>query len=113
MAWNHSKWEKVHGMQVLRLCGIPDGDHDGDHWPRIVILDLSARQYRKFREDPLQFTIDHDLYPEQPIQLMCDCAKLPTGDGVKKPDPDSRWTVIILHGRPSSALCLAGPQSQR
>lgn len=111
MKWNHCKWEKVQGLRMLRLCGMPDGHPGKDHWPRIVVLDLSAKQFRKFQEDPLKFTIDHELYPDQPIQLLCDCVKLPMGDCVKKPRGDSRWTLIFWHGRPSSSLCMAGPQS--
>lgn len=111
MAWHHCEWEKVHGLEVLRVCGMPNGDHDGEHWPRIVVLDLSPEQYREFRENPLQFTINYDLYPEQPIQLMCHGGTLPMGKCVKKPCADSRYTVIVWHGRPSSALWLAGPQN--
>jgi hypothetical protein len=111
MAWRHGQWEEVNGLRMMRLCGNPDDGHQGEHWPRILVLDLSAEQYDEFQEDPLQFTIEYSLYPEQPIRVMCDCAKLPMGDGIPEPDPDSRWTVIIWHGRPSGALCISGPQN--
>lgn len=114
MWWKHPKWEETDGVRVMRVCGDGREDHGddetADHWPRIAILDLSAEQYKQFRDNPMQFTVNHNIYSEQPIRWMCDCATPPAGEGIPVPCPDSRWTVIIFHGRPSVAACAGGSQ---
>ena len=115
MSWKHPKWEETNGVRIMRICGDAGAGHGDDdtleHWPRIAILDLSAKQYDEFCEGALQFTLDYDLFPDQPIQWMCDCVKAPVGKGIPQAGPDARWTVLIWHGRPSVAFCGAGPQA--
>ncbi len=114
-------WEEEKGgVQVLRLYKTDShGDWPEDvnktdlhpDWPRVLVLDLADKQFHKFDEDPLQFTLDHNLFPEQPIRWMSPCAKPPLGKVVPRAAEGSRWTVVIIHGRTSIATCAAIPQS--
>jgi len=108
MAWNEVNWETSKGVKVARLCGKPGPDHK-DHWPRVVILDLSAKQFEKFKDNPLKFAQEQNLYPEQPILWMPCCCMPPVGQGIPQPAPGTRWAVIFLHGKVSTATCAAIP----
>jgi len=110
MSWKHSQWEETHGLRVLRLCGNPNDHHDGEHWPRIAMLDLSAEQFRQFSDDPLRFARIHNLYPEQPIRWIFGSAQLALGEGIPEAAPGARWVVMIHHARPSVAVYTACPQ---
>ena len=109
MAWTHLDWEGEDDLQVTRFCGNPDGDHDGDDWPRVVILHLSAEEFLLFDQDPVEYARENDLFPEQPIRWMSGCAKPPVGDGIPQAAEGTSWTVIINHGKPSLATSAAIP----
>jgi hypothetical protein len=112
-AWEHPKWEKTkpatgRGVRALRLCGNPDRNHGEEHWPRVVILDLTEKQFREFEKNPKKFAEHHKLYPDQPIRWMSHCAKPPLGEGI--PQPATSWTAMIIHGKPSIGVAGAVPQ---
>ena len=113
-------WEEESGVRVLRLYKTevrpdwPQAVNKTDlcpNWPRIVILDLSAEQFSEFDRNPLAFATKYNLYPEQPILWMSDCAKPPLGQGIPHATESSRWTVVINHSKPSTGACAACPQS--
>jgi hypothetical protein len=113
-------WAVESGILVLRLYktdGHPNWNRDvnKDHlqpdWPRIVMMDLDADQFKEFDDDPLEFTWKYNLFPEQPIQWISDCAKPPVGEEIPMAADDSRWVVLVNHGKPSGATCCACPVS--
>jgi hypothetical protein len=110
MAWEELKWDTSKGVKVARLCGNSERGH-ADHWARVVILDLSAEEFEEFDDNPVKFARDHELYPEQPILWMPDCAKPPFGKGIPKAAPNTRWTVLINHGPKSAATGAAIPRT--
>jgi hypothetical protein len=112
-------WQREGEVQVLRLYKTaqhgdwPQNVNKSDlhpDWPRIVVLDLKAEEFAEFDRDPLGFAQNHNLFPEQPIVWMSQCAKPPFGEKVPLPADGSGWTVIIVHGRQSLAACAACPQ---
>jgi hypothetical protein len=115
-----SPWEQESGVQVLRLYrtdahpdwprAVNKKDLQPD-WPRVVILDLTAEQFSEFDRDPLAFTKRYNLYPEQPILWMSHCAKPPLGKEIPRATEASGWTVAIIHGPKSCAVCAACPQT--
>ena len=113
-------WEEESGVRILRLYRTkehPDWPKDVNKphlhpdWPRVVLLDLTAEQFKDFDQDPLAFTKKHKVYPEQPLQWMSCCAKPPIGKGIPRAKPSSRWLVVMPHGKPSIGACAACPQS--
>ena len=113
-------WEDESGVLVLRLYKTdqhPDWDEDVNKphlhpdWPRTVLLDLSAEQFKEFDQNPLAFAKKYNLFPEQPILWISDCAKPPRGKGIPQATNSSRWTVVVPHGSLSIATCAACPQS--
>jgi hypothetical protein len=101
------KWEALpSGGSILRLYHTelnPD-------WPRIVILDLSAEEFKQFEDDPLVFDGQNKLYPEQSLVWASTCQKPPVGTpetGLPPVRPDSRWRVVVVHSR-TSTMCSAG-----
>ena len=115
-----SPWQEESGVRILRLykaevsADWPKKVEKGDlcpDWPRIVILDLDADQFKEFEHNPLAFTWKYKLYPEQPLRWISHCAKPPLGEGIPKATEDSRWIVILLHGKPSGGTCCACPIS--
>jgi hypothetical protein len=80
-------------------------------WPRVVLLDLTAEQFKEFDKDPFAFTNKHDLYFEQPVVWSSPCAKPPLGKDIPLAREESRWTVAILHTHDSEIVCAACPQS--
>lgn len=110
MAWIHPEWEDAAGVRILRICGNPGPGHEGnEHWPRVVLMDLSSEQFNKFQDEPLQFAREYKLFPEQEILWMCDCAKPAVGKGIPEPAPGTRWLVAVNHGKFSVALAAACP----
>jgi len=116
-----SPWEEESRVKVLRLYRtaqhpnwkrkVNKGDLQSD-WPRVVLLDLSAIQFREFKKDPKAFTIKHKIYPEQPIRWMSKkCATPPTGKGIPEATANSRWIVVLEHGIDSMASCAACPKT--
>lgn len=110
-------WEEEPGVRVLRLYKTkehPDWPqavnkaHLHPDWPRVVLLDLTAEQFKEFDRDPLAFANEHNLYPEQPLQVLSHCAKPPN---VKGNPGSENWTVVLIHTRPSIGSCAAGPQN--
>ena len=115
-----SPWENESGVQVLRLYksdSYPDWPQAVNKtdlhpdWPRAVMLDLTAEQFSEFDRDPLAFAKKYNLYPEQPILWMSQCAKPPIGKGIPRATESSRWTVVFPHTPKSSAACAACPQT--
>ena len=113
-------WEEESGVQVLRLYRTdahPDWPRAVNKtdlypdWPRVVILDLTAEQFREFCQNPLVFAKKYNLYPEQPILWMSPCAKPPLGQGIPRAAELSGWIVAINHGHDSIATCAACPQT--
>jgi len=113
-------WEDESGVLVLRLYKSKaysdwpqdvNKNHLHPDWPRVVILDLTAKQFSEFDRDPLAFAKKYNLYPEQPILWMSQCAKPPRGKGIPQATEASRWTVVIPHGPKSCASCAACPQT--
>lgn len=111
-------WEQEGDVQVLRLYktdshpdwqqGVNKPDlHPG--WPRVLVLDLKAEDFARFDADPLGFAKDYNLFPEQPIVWMSDCAKPPLGEIIPLAAEGSGWTAIIIHGHQSMAVCAACP----
>lgn len=100
-------WEKVRGVQVLRLYRTdlcPE-------WPRIVVLDLTAEQFKEFHENPLAFAEKYDLYPEQPIRWFSHVAMPAMGEGLPRAAEGSRWIVALNHCKASAATAAACPES--
>jgi hypothetical protein len=113
-------WENESGVQVLRLYKTgehPDWPRDVNKphlhpdWPRVVLLDLTAKQFKEFDQDPLTFAKKYNLYPEQEMLWISQCAKPPTGKGIPRVAESSRWTVAYLHVARSQGCCAACPQS--
>ena len=111
-------WGVESGVRVLRLYKTdehPNWKHDVNkqhlqpEWPRIVVLDLDAGQFKEFDRDPKAFTLKYNIFPEQPIRWMSTCSKPPEGDGIPTAADRSRWTVVVLHGKPSGASSCACP----
>ena len=111
-------WEVESGVLALRLYQTdehPNWKHDVNkqhlqpEWPRIIVLDLDAGQFKEFDRNPKAFTLKYKLFPEQPIRWMSGCAKPPAGPGIPTAADDSHWTVLLLHGKPSGATCCACP----
>jgi hypothetical protein len=98
------QWEDLApGVSALRLYRTelnPD-------WPRVVILDLSAEQFKEFEDDPLGFENKHRIYPEQPVQWTSSCQKPPGGKDIPKVAKDSQWRVVMVHGVKSVLSCAA------
>jgi hypothetical protein len=113
-------WENESGVLVLRLYKTdqhPDWDKDVNKthlhpdWPRVVMLHLTAEQFREFDKDPLAFSKKYNLFPEQPILWISSCAKPPLGQGIPQATDSSPWTVTIPHGPDSIATCAACPHT--
>jgi hypothetical protein len=113
MAWKHPDWEDADCGKISRLCGNSDSGHQGDDWPRVVVLHLSADEFKLFDDNPLEYARDHQLFPDQPIMWMASCAKPPYGKGVPQPVPGTGWTVTIVHAKPSSAASAGVPDESR
>jgi hypothetical protein len=116
---NEPPWEIVNGVRGLWLYKGPshpvwpqDVNKPDLHpdWPRILLLDLTARQFDEFDDDPLRFANDHRLFPDRPVRWMSPCAKPPLGKTIPVAKQGSRWTVGILHKTASKASCAAIPQ---
>ncbi|HEV2348825.1 MAG TPA: hypothetical protein VG028_03160 [Terriglobia bacterium] len=85
--------ERAKGVKVLQLYGTDLNPH----WPRIVILELSADRFREFEQNAPEFDKKYKLfYPESPISWMSTCAKPPHVKGVRPPKKSAAWTVVIL-----------------
>jgi hypothetical protein len=112
MAWMHPDWDDVECGQISNLCGNPDTGHGGDDWPRVLILHLSAEEFELFDANPLEYTRDNNLFPDQPLMWMGACAKPPVGIGPQAV-LGTPWTVTIIHARPSSGACAAVPDESQ
>lgn len=113
-------WENESGVLVLRLYKTeqhPDWSKDvnKEHlhhdWPRVVVLDLSAEQFKEFHENPLVFSKKYNLYPEQEIRWISHVAMPPIGEGIPQAAEGSRWTALYCHIKASLATVAACPQS--
>lgn len=105
-------WEALpSGGSILRLYHTelnPD-------WPRIVILDLSADEFKEFEDDPMGFDRQNQMYPEQSLVWASTCQKPPVGTPethLPPVRPDARWRVVILHGYRSTMSSSASPIEQ-
>lgn len=119
-ARKESPWKVVNGVRGLWLYKGPSHPnwpqnvnkpdlHPG--WPRILVLDLTAREFDEFDDNPLQFANDHELFPDKPIVWISDCARPPFGPEIPLPGEGSRWTVAILQSSGGIAACAAIPQT--
>ncbi|MGA9058541.1 MAG: hypothetical protein WB763_18735 [Terriglobia bacterium] len=113
-------WEDESGVLVLRLYKsdkygpwLKDVNkaHLHPDWPRIVVLDLSADQFKEFDQNSLAFAKKYNLFPEQPILWTSPCAKPPIGEGIPRAAESSRYTLVGVHGSFSMFACAACPQS--
>jgi hypothetical protein len=113
-------WENESGVQVLRLYKTdqhPDWPKDVNKedlhhdWPRIVVLDLTAEQFKEFDQDPLAFANKYNLYPEQPLLALSHCARPPHVKGNPGPPVAANWMVVVVHPSPSMGVCAAAPQN--
>jgi len=102
-----SPWEEKSGVRILRLykTDLLSG------WPRVVVLDLSAKQFNEFHENPLAFGKKYDVYPEQPIRWISHVAMPPAGEGIPHAAKGCRWTVVVNHCKISCATAAACPQT--
>jgi len=100
-------WEEKSGMRVLRLYGT---DLNPD-WPQVVLLALTAKQFKEFERDPLAFAEKYKLFPEQPLTALSHCTRPPHVKGIPGPTDQSRWIVAIPHPKSSTGSCAAAPQS--
>jgi hypothetical protein len=115
-----SPWEDESGVRVLRLYKSekypewPSPVLKADMvpgWPRVVLLDLSAEQFKEFDLDPYAFTNKYNLYSEQPVLWSSPCAKPPLGKTIPIPGKDCRWIVALVHGPDSEQTVAACPQT--
>jgi hypothetical protein len=104
-------------LRLYRTDAHPDWPQDVNKahlhpdWPQVVLLDLTAEQFKEFDQNPLAFAKKYKLYPEQPISRISPCAKPPVGKGIPHATDSSRWTAVILHTPASIASSAACPQS--
>jgi hypothetical protein len=113
-------WEEKSGVRVLRFYKskkhpewsqrVKKSDLCPD-WPRVVLLDLSAKQFSEFHENPLAFAKKYKLYPEQPILWASHVAMPPQGQGIPRAKKGSRWTVVLNHCKTSVGTSAACPQT--
>jgi len=82
------------------------------HWPHVVVLDLTAKEYQAFKAAPLAYDKQHKIYPDQPLQTITPCVELPQSAAPAPGDEPERWTVVISHGRPSVGACIASRQEK-
>jgi len=74
-------WETgVGGIKILRLWA-PGLEPE---WPRVLILDLTAEQFREFQRDVLAFSMRHDLFPDQPMRWVS-CGFFPLWERIAAP----------------------------
>jgi hypothetical protein len=101
-------WEELSpGVKVLKLYKTDLNPE----WPRVVILNLTAKRFSEFERNPLVFAEKHKLYPDQPILWMSHCSKPPRGKGIPEAADSTCWTVVIPHTKDSLATCAACPQT--
>jgi hypothetical protein len=75
------------------------------------VLDLTAKQFKEFHENPRAFSEKYKLYPEQPIRWFSHVAMPPLGEGIPQAEEGSRWTVVLNHCKASIATSAACAQS--
>lgn len=92
------------GGKILRLYKTslnPD-------YPEIVIMDLPAKTFRQFEDDPIGFDKKNKLFPNR-LRWISSCEKPPRGENGPKPNPNVQWRLVILHCKESIAVCAASP----
>jgi hypothetical protein len=102
-----ARWKQpAPGVKVLKL-------YETDlnpKWPRVVILELTAKKFTEFEHDALGFAEEYELFPDQPMIEISPCCKPPVPEGDPPKAGPSGWTVAIVHGKRSLAACAASPR---
>jgi hypothetical protein len=98
------------GGKVLKLY---ETDLNPD-WPRIVLMDLTAKEFEDLHRDPLGFATTNALYPsnESP-SWTSHVAMPPIGKGIPQAADDSNWTAVAIHTKDTIVSFAAVPQKTK
>jgi len=100
-------WEDVLGIPVLRLYSSDDhGDWSKPankselhpDYPQIVLLDLTDVQFKQFKQDPVKYVNDHQVYPD-PVKGVSPFPKVPRAKGK---GGSVSYTVVVVRNHDST-----------